>query len=545
MEKLSPRKVVNQIVKSKYVRSWLRRDLIVLALYVVLLGIMTSPLRNHLASSLPSTGRDVFSAYWQNWWLREVFAGRDGLAVTSNLFYPGGLVATFIPRRWPGMLLWIPLAALFGDIAAYNFIGLIGLLIGAYGTFLLIHRLTGHDIAAFTGGAFFTFYPQHLIDAFAQPNTGSIQWLPWFLLLTVISLEQVAALPEDQRWLPGKTIGLLVGTSLVGVLSAFVNLKIWVLVAFVVGGYVLLVALRDGLWRRGVFWQAVAIIAVLNLLLVLPVLMPYFSSTWLDHAIEQTELRDGVDLLAYFTPAKGLNVFTPRIVGTYRHLEFADWQYRPFYLGMVTVGLVAVALIDTIRNKRGIWVWLVLCIVFLSLSLGTTLRINDKARWGIITPYALLENNAVFAALREPHRFALALLLPWSVLVGYGIEASLGWFEKRFKLPPAALAGIAGIVIGVMLFEIAQTPFGLWSFDGEEITAAYRFIDEYGEGAIVDVPMGRGYSKYYMALQTIHEQPIIEGMSARMPTDAYDYIEGNALTAAWGTTSKCRTARKT
>jgi hypothetical protein len=304
-------------------------------------------------------------------------------------------------------------------------------------------------------------------------------------------------------------------------------------VAFVVGGYVILAALRDKLWRRGAFWQAAAIIAVSNLLIALPVVLPYFSSEWLGHAIEQTELRDGVDLMAYFTPAKGLSVLTPRIVGTLRHMEFADWQYRPFYLGLVTMAMAAVALIDTIRHKRGIWVWLALCIVFFSLSLGTTLRINDKAQGGIITPYALVQNNAVFVALREPHRFAMALLLPWSVLVGYGVRASLEWIEKTIKVPPIALTGIGGAIIAVMLFEIAQTPFGLWSFDGDRIAGEYGFIDRYGEGAIIDLPMGRGYSKYYMALQTIHRQPISEGMSARMPVDAYDTIMGNALTAAW------------
>ncbi len=533
VEQSSPRKIVNQIVGSKQVRTWLRRDLIALALYVVLLGIMTSPLREHLGSSLPSTGRDVFSAYWQNWWLREVFAGRDSLAVTSNLFYPNGLEATFIPRRWPGMLLWLPLAALFGDVAAYNLTGLTGLLIGAYGTFLLIRRLTGHDIAAFTGGAFFTFYPQHLIDAFGQPNTGSVQWMPWFLLLVVISLEEIAALPDDRRWLPGKTIGLLAGASLVGAMNAYTNLKIWVLAAFVIGGYVLLAALRDKLWRRGVFWQAAAIIAGLSLLIALPVLLPYLNSAWLGHAIEQTDLRKGADLLAYFTPANGLTVFMPRVTSYHMHLKFADWQYNSFYLGLVTLLLAAAALVDMVKNKRGTWVWLALCVVFLSLSLGTTLRVDNDKVESLIMPYALLQNNPVFAALREPHRFALAFLLPWSALAGYGVKASLEWIEKKIKLPPAAVTGIAGVAIGLMLFEIAQIPFAQWIFDAGETTDAYRFIDEYGEGAIIDAPMGRGYSKYYMALQTVHGQPIIEGMSARIPADAYDYIEGNPLTAAW------------
>jgi hypothetical protein len=45
--------------------------------------------------------------------------------------------------------------------------------------------------------------------------------------------------------------------------------------------------------------------------------------------------------------------------------------------------------------------------------------------------------------------------------------------------------------------------------------------------------MGRSESKRYMYLQTIHHRPIVEGASARMPEDAYDYIDANPLLRAW------------
>jgi hypothetical protein len=45
--------------------------------------------------------------------------------------------------------------------------------------------------------------------------------------------------------------------------------------------------------------------------------------------------------------------------------------------------------------------------------------------------------------------------------------------------------------------------------------------------------MGRDPSKRYLFLQTYHRQPIVEGLSARTPTAAYQYIQNNPLLLNW------------
>ena len=47
------------------------------------------------------------------------------------------------------------------------------------------------------------------------------------------------------------------------------------------------------------------------------------------------------------------------------------------------------------------------------------------------------------------------------------------------------------------------------------------------DGALIDIPMHRQASKVYMYAQVFHRRPIVEGMTGRMPPDAYTYIQSN------------------
>jgi hypothetical protein len=49
------------------------------------------------------------------------------------------------------------------------------------------------------------------------------------------------------------------------------------------------------------------------------------------------------------------------------------------------------------------------------------------------------------------------------------------------------------------------------------------------EGAILDLPMGKVPSRYYLYYQMYHHHPIMEGIVSRTPENAYDYIENEPL----------------
>jgi hypothetical protein len=60
-----------------------------------------------------------------------------------------------------------------------------------------------------------------------------------------------------------------------------------------------------------------------------------------------------------------------------------------------------------------------------------------------------------------------------------------------------------------------------------------QLADESGDFGIIQLPMGRSSSKRYVFLQTIHQKAIVEGLSARTPIEAYQYIQSNPLLLNW------------
>jgi hypothetical protein len=502
------------------------------ALAFVLLGLaivlMTYPVAFRLGDGLPSNNPDLFSALWQSWWLREVVTHGHNPTYTTYLFYPNGLDLTFQPRRWTALGTWLPLSLLMGDIAAYNLNVLLGLLLSAYATYLLIYNLMGNRIAAWMGGAFYAFYPQHLVDAFGQPNTGSIQWIPVFMLCLLVGLRSAVGRSGQSERPITRGLALMLAAGVALSLNAYVNLKVGALAALSGGLYVALSALAEGWWREASFWRALGVLTACSLLLTLPLALPYLRpGAELGWAIEQFEPWYGADLLAFVKPAPDWPPFVPQGMAALLGLPDSGWQTGSFYLGLTSIALVVVGLTDFAKRDRQRVVWLLIALIFWSLSLGVILRVNTVEMAEVWMPYRLVRRNLLFWALRVPHRFTLVFTLPWAVLVGYGTARLWGWLEGRRRLAVVLIVCLGGL----MLYELSQIPIGIKPLNVSSFYQTLRIDDE--PDAIIDLPMGRGDSKRYMYLQTIHRRPIVQGMSARMPEGAYDYINANPLLSDW------------
>lgn len=501
---------------------WDRRDWIALALYGLAVILMTWPLLLYFADRLPGWDRDILSAMWQNWWLKQVVIHGHRPSHTPYLFFPQGLDTTLQPRRWPGVFTWLPLSLVVGDIAAYQVNAWLGLWFSAVGTYVLIRHLTRNRYAAWAGGAFFAFYPQHLEDALSQPNTGSIQWLPVFLLALVLLFERLADRPRLDRGV----LALVGAVAVTGALNAYVNLKIWVMAAILAVLYAAGAAIADGLWRRASFWLAVGLLVVLSLALAAPIYLPYLKAGYFLDAVQQYEPAGGADLVGFVLPADGLAPWLPIPLANVLDMKFSRWREGYFYLGITTLLASIVALVTFIRGKPRELRWFVVAGVLWALSLGTFLVIDQQGYTHLPGPYALLERNALFQGLRNPHRFTLVFALPWAVIAGYGIDAIMQDLASR-GLPVRGF----GVAFGAfMLLEIAITPIRIQYYDIPDVYEGGLTLEP---GAIIDLPMGRQDSKYYMYLQTVHGHPIVEGMTARIPPGTYNYIEGNPLLRRW------------
>jgi hypothetical protein len=509
-------------------RGWLRRDGIVLLLFALAVVAMTYPLALKPGEGLPSQGQDIYTSFWQKWWLVKVLGGGYDPNHTPYLFYPDGLDITFQPRRWAALGAWIPLTQLFGDIAGYNLTALLGLLVSAYTAYLLVLHLTGQRGAAWLGGAFFAFYPQHIDRALGQPNTGSVQWLPLFMLVLIVVMRRLAQSWDGTQRVPfARSVLIVLPAALVLSLNAGISLKVWVLAALMGTLYALIAAFIEGWWRSMAFWRDMFVLMVLGIVLITPVTLPYFQAGWLGEAIGRFKPSTGADLYSLVLPAPGRPPFLPPFVAGLLGLPDERWGGGSFHVGVTTIALVLTGLLarDPKRSRRVIW--LALAVFFWILSLGTVLRINSIERPDIWTPYRLVQGVPLFQAIRKPKRFALAFALPWAVLAGLGAAQIGRWFKKRQWLGGV----VVGLLAVLMLYEINEAPVFI---KPANVSPFYEHLRINAEpGAVIDLPMGRQQTKRYMFLQTVHGRPIVEGVVARMPEGAYDYIQANPLLRAW------------
>jgi len=515
------------------VTPWLRRDGLALLLFAGAVAAMTYPLAFRPAQGLPNPGdgifrRDIYPAFWQVWWLGEVVKRGYNANFSPLLFHPNGLDVTFQPHPWTALGVWLPLARLLGDFAGFNVAILLGLLWSAYLAYLLVLKLTDSRVAAWVGGAFYAFYPAHVVRVLQQPTTGSIQWIPLFVLALVAGLERTAT--RDQ---PRRRLALLVLASVALSLNAYISIKPWMQALLLGALYVPLAALAEGWWRQRAFWGALGVLAACSLLFVLPVISPYvLSGSGLEQAIElkapsAEEWNKGADVLSYFKTAPQLPLFVPRSAARLAGMEFTEWhQGRTFYVGLISSALVAVGVAGSLRRDRRRLVWLVMALVLWSLSLGVVLRVDNDLQREAWTPYQLVGGLPFFAAVRVPHRFALGFSLPWAVLVGHGV-ADL-W--RRLSGRRWLAWGAVGALSVLMLVELTEAPIPQHAIT---VPAFYTQLRaEPDGGAVVELPIGDD-PKRNMYLQTIHGRPMSEGKIARMPPDAYAYVDANPLLSAW------------
>lgn len=498
---------------------WLRfrNESLVILLYLIALIVMTYPLIFKLGDVIPFHNPDTYTAIWQNWWLQQVLTQGADVNYTTHLFYPIGLDVTLIPQRWTSYPLWVLYNALWGDPTAYNLTALTQSLIKAYAMFRLILLFVQHRPSAWIGGAFFAFSPRILVAAIQQPNTGSVEFIPIFMIFFVLGLRRIHDSASNFR-----TIAILMG--LAGVAfsaNIYMNLKIGVFAMLIGGCYVLWVMMIHQLWRYRVFWGGLVIFALVSGVVSAPILIPTLTYPDLDSAINQFMPDRGINILSYVQADlkypifyNNLSAAADGIVLNQRlPMAFAQIGFTSIILGCIGAGIA-------IRKQRNHLIWFIVTLLFFWLSLGSVIVFDKTAVDWMPTLYPILANNPIFVALREPFRFQIIMIFGLSILLSLAIQ----WIFQRFSKRIAYLLYI--IIIPLLLFELSVFPIPYRSAD---ISPAYDYIAQHAGGPLIVMPMGRQQSKFAMYNQIVHERPIQEGMIARMPEGAYDYIESNLL----------------
>ena len=498
-----------------------RQDRVPLLLYLIAFVAMTYPFVLRMHDSLPIHNSDTHEILSKNWSLREALIHGKDLDHSELLFHPNGLDISLQPQRFTTFPIWTALYTLFGDPLAYNLVSLFGTIFKAYGMYLLGLVLFRARIPAWVTGAFYAFSAPILAMALRNPDTGATEFIPWFMLSLIYGFDSLRA---------GKglrtTGNIMLIAGLCFSFNMYMHLRIAIFAMLLGGGYIAWSALACRLWAQRRFWAAMLVFALSAAITSAPLLIRVLRSDEYDYAIDRPVRADSggsTDLLSFFKADLERPLDYRQSIASLSgdQLEIGCMCRGISHVGIVGVAFALMGAIYILRFQRKEAIWIVLTVLSVLLSLGVVFYANNKPLDIYWTPYRLLQDNFFLRALWHPFRMIVVLLFPFSVLVGYGLHSRL----RTVKLDRRGSFFLAIAVI-MLLYGTSISPIPM---SAAPRPAYLSTLKKLPEGAVIDLPMGRHPSKYYMSLQRIHGRPIVEGMLPRTPPDAYDYIDSNML----------------
>ncbi|MDE2638601.1 MAG: hypothetical protein OXI30_19710 [Chloroflexota bacterium] len=504
-----------------FVRRRWRQDRVPLLLYIITFIVMTYPFVFRMHDSLPLHNRDTFEILAKGWSLREALLHGRNLDHSQLLFYPDGLDITLQPQRWTAFPLWTALYTVVGDPLAYNLVSLFGILLKAYGMYLLGLRLFRRRIPAWVCGAFYSLSAPGLAMALRNPDTGATEWIPWLILALMDGLDRARSEQDS-----GKSNIVMALAGLCFAANVYMHLRIGIFAMLLAGGYIVWRLIAGRLWAQRRFWLAMATFALTAFAASSPLLFRTLSSDLYGFAIDRsviTAAHGNVDLLNYISADRDWPANFRQIIASFSgdQLDFSCPCSGVSHVGVVAIAFAVMGAVYILRFRREEAVWIILSILAFLLSLGVVIYVNGEALNIYWTPYRLLKDNFFFRALWHPFRMIHVFLFPISILVGYGLHARLRTVQPGRR---GSIALAASIVM--LLYGTSLAPIDMCLYPRPAYISALANLPE---GAVIDLPMGSTPSTYYMTLQRLHGRPIVEGMLPRTPRQAYDYIGSNAV----------------
>lgn len=549
--------------------SW--RVKVVVFLGYLLVGIVfTWPLILHFDTHVIQKGAipvDAGQNIWNLWWVRQALLTGSNPYLTRYLFYPEQINLFWQTLGLPNALLVLPILLGAGPLVAFNMLILLSFGLGGYFAYRLGRAILTDRIAALVVGFVFVCTPHHMQPLLGGAlEIVAIQWIPLYVLLLMWALQRQTvfsvlstALLLTVTTLASHYYGLFCAVyTLVHVLLAAIRVAPWQhdltrvlsrsgrrarrqaereekqevsgIPAFpppVLSSLrctrssprSLLTPLSSLLGEKsglcGLYGQPQSTAVSYRLILIgvaiagiwVITLLPFvWDRTMLQTAAPEDWYTRQVFHSAALVDFLGLNVLHP-LWGS----AATRWsqKFHPFGVEIgAAPGLVVYALLiyGCTRYWRVAWPWLVLAIAMLILSLGPELKIGSEPT-GIPLPFQWLNVAGPFQNSSRPSRFITLMMLPVSVLAGYGLQALRErWWCRR--------SVIAGLIAGLLLCELIVVP---WPMMPIQVDPLYMALHSYqSPGAVIELPP-RTNDSQYMLNQLCHGRPLVGGYLARTP----------------------------
>lgn len=451
---------------------------LVCVLYVAALILATTPRILNFETDLPTLS-DPVTHLWTMRWYRHCLVTWRSPMVHDGLHAPLGFpLGLNPPMQLPLVFYGLLSLVLSNDILIYNILWFASFLFAGMATFLLAARLTGDRPAAFVAGLLVMLGTPMMNHGFEHLELIQVGWFPLFLLAWIRFVDEAGF-----RRLAGAAAGYLLLT-----MSApyFGVLAIFPAALYVIWRPASLV--RPEGWRAAGDWcrrrtgWLVAFAAV-----ILPLLPLLFATqVWTAlHGFSVTRPRAefesyGATLWSYVVPTRLHRLGQLLPFDVYDEAGF-EWRQREksSYLGIVTVGLLAIGLLRRPSLFRAGYWWTALgLMILLSMGAGTTVGTHVvplPSGW-------LFDHFEPFQLLRVPGRFNLFVTVTAAVIAA----AVLADLRRRARTPGLRFALTAGLAV-LAIADLSMYPYG--STPVPDLPDAYRFLKGRDTGSgILDIP---------------------------------------------------------
>jgi hypothetical protein len=464
---------------------------VVLLLYAVLTIAMTYPAILYLRTKVMGGPEDQFHFLWELWYVAHaLFDLHKSPFFDPDVFVPFGYSLISNQDLSPGtVLLFSPLTHFFGEVFTYNSLILASFPLTAFGAYLLARELWSNRLAAFLAGIIIGFCPYRLIHATGHLSIVSTEWIPFFFLY----LERLISRPR------------LKSAVLAGVFFGLSAWETWYYFFMIPIAAVFYVAFRIN-WKlpRKDLWRLLKLGLVsvgVALSLVLPFLIPCYLATHgakVDYRGAGESQAFAAALADYIIPPTTHFLWGGEIGRLWRSGPNGLWQSEwQLYLGAVALLLAAAGVFHPRRHVVVALIAMALGCLLLSFGPGLYLthppplnpNTNDVQLSAIPAPGRLLLQLPGFNNLRAWARLGFFVELSIGLLAAAGLARLINWLKDRLRTPAVVQAGVAAVVIGLVVVDFFPRPVAMSS-------VAQRPVDEWlskqhGDFAFMEYPIPR------------------------------------------------------
>ncbi len=489
--------------------------------FIVIVGILTAAVTwptvwrvfDTSVFWLPTNSNDVWMKLWDAWYFKSLIAGHADFYFTDLLFYPNGVSLAYHNFNVPHMIAFSGLQAVMPASNAFNLISLLIIFSTALSAYVYLYYLLKDKWVSLFGAVVFGL-SGYVVGRAAQPDVSWIATLPLALYFFHRGI-------DEKRWLFIGISGALTG------LTAFIGMYIYVCLLLTLGLYILRFARSR--WRTRHFWMRIALLFFITGAISIVRIYPMTAdSRDLEAALNKNYGREREnDLLRYFINYEHPIVSELIAMGAVPFEKPGRWNTS--YLGYVPLLLIGFGIFK-ITHRRKMLPWLLLILPFLTLRLGSVLRINSQDFPGIFLPKHYLDEifPAIFEGFYDLSHFQIGVLLPLAMLSCYGLMTLLKSVSAQRR------TRIILICIALVAFEYCRLPTERIVTDEETAFLDWLRLEEDQDSIrLINLPMSRDDSKHYLFYQTLSGYPQVEGLASRTPPKAYQYIKNNLLLNAW------------